>query len=205
MVMNIGKRLLCTYLLISFLTVAIFEIFLIGGIHQYYLNSVSSTLQNKAELASRLYNNFLDSGDIYSNSKQTIDLFAERSFQMQITDKNGNVIADSLGIKEKRNLDYEDVKIALTGKSSEFKGRQADSEEKIYAYTVPLISNGMIVGTMRFTTSLEQTYQVIYKLTLQLLAFGLMLVLTVFIISVFLVRMNVKQIVDKQTAEINNI
>jgi hypothetical protein len=184
MVVGTRKKLLCTYLLISFFTAAIFEIFIIGNIHQYYLNSISSTLKNKAELASRFYNNFLDFGDIYSNSKQIIDLFAERSFQMQITDKNGNVIADSLGKMEKNNLDYEDVKIALTGKNSEFKGRQADSGEKIYAYTVPLTSNGMIVGTMRFTTSLEQTYQVIYKLTMQLLAFGLLLVGTVFIISV---------------------
>jgi len=184
--MKVGRRkkLLCTYLLISFLTATIFEIFIIGNIHQYYLNSVSGTLKNKAELASRFYNNFLDFGDIYSNSKHIINLFAERSFQMQITDKKGNVIADSLGIKEINNLDYEDVKIALTGKNSEFKGRHADSGEKIYAYTVPLTSNGMIVGTMRFTTSLEQTYQVIYKLTLRLLAFGLILVVTVFLFSV---------------------
>ena len=193
MAVGTRRKLLCTYLLISFLTVLIFEIFIIGNIHQYYLNSVSSALKNKAALAGRFYNNFLDFGDIYSNSKQIIDLFAERSYQLQITDKNGNVIADSLGIKEKKNLDYEDVKIALTGKNSEYKGRQADSGEKIYAYTVPLTSNGMIVGAMRFTTSLEQTYQVIYKLLLQLLVFGLILVATIFIISVFITSKLMKE------------
>lgn len=187
MLAGIRKKLMGTYFLIILITILFFEFAFVIGIHNYYLNSVSNNLKNKAELVSSFYNNFLDTGDIYSNSKQIIDLFAERSFQLQITDKSGNVIADSLGLTEKDTLAaYKEVKASLSGKKSEFNGRQLYTGERIYVCTVPLTSNGMIVGAMRFSTSLEQTYQVIYTLVQRLLVFGLILLGSVFLMGVFL-------------------
>jgi len=186
MLAGIRKKLMCTYLLIIFITVTFFEFASIVSIHHYYLNSVSNTLKNKAELVGSFYNNFLDYGDIYNNSQQIIDLFAERTFQLQITDKNGNIIADSLGIAEEKTVASDEIiRTALSGKKGEFKGRQINTGERIYACTVPLTSNGMIVGAMCFTTSLDQTYQEIINLVLRILIFGLILLGVVSFFSFF--------------------
>ena len=96
MTINIRKRLIGTYLLIILLTVASFEFALIWGIKNYYIGSVADNLKNQVELVSSFYNNFLDSGDIFSNSKEIIDISSSRSFQLQSTDKRARVIVDSL-------------------------------------------------------------------------------------------------------------
>ena len=81
---GIRKRLIGTYFLIIFLTVAIFDFALIWGIKNYYINSIGANLKNQAELVSSFYNNFLDSGDIFSNSKQIIDIFSSQAFQTKL-------------------------------------------------------------------------------------------------------------------------
>ena len=115
MTINIRKRLIGTYLLIILLTVASFEFALIWGIKNYYIGSVADNLKTQVELVSSFYNNFLDSGDIFSNSKEIIDIFSSRSFQLQITDKRARVIVDSLEATNDEVLDYEEIQMALAG------------------------------------------------------------------------------------------
>ena len=137
---------------------------------------------------SSFYNNFLDSGDIYSNSKQIIQIFSSRSFQIQVTDKFGRVIADSVGVTEGEVLDYEEIKTALSGKNGRYLNSNRAFGERIISYAAPLKNNNMVVGAIRFTSSLELTYQVIYRLVRYLIVFGLILIITVFIISSFIAQ-----------------
>lgn len=188
MIFGIRKRLIGTYFLIIFLTVAIFDFALIWGIKNYYINSVSANLKNQAELVSSFYNNFLDSGDIFSNSKQIIDIFATQAFQIQITDETGRVVADSLNATNDKILDYEEINAALTGKGAKYKGRDRISGERILSYAAPLKHHDTVIGSVRFTSSLELTYRVIYKLAKYLIGFGIILLITVFFISFFLAQ-----------------
>lgn len=188
MMFSIRKRLIGTYLLIIMLTVAIIEIVLIWGIKYYYLNSIGNNLKNQAELVSSFYNNFLDSGDIYSNSEQIKQFFSSRSFQIQIIDKFCKVVADSLDVTEGEVLDYEEVEIALSGEGGRYLGSNRPSSERTISYAAPLKNNDVVVGAIRFTSSLELTYQVIYRLARYLIIFGLILITTVFIISSFIAQ-----------------
>lgn len=186
--LSIRKRLIGTYFLIILITVLVFEFALIWGINNYYLNSVSSTLQNQAELVSKFYNNFLDAGDLYSSAEQIIGNFAQRSFQIQITDKRGRVIADSLNVTSGEVLQTGDVKTALKGGDGKFRGEDVFSGERVISCAAPLKSDGIVVGAVRFTSSLELTYQVISNLIKYLILFGLGLILVVSVISFLLAQ-----------------
>ena len=188
MKLGIGRRLTGTYFLVIFITVAIFELALITGINYYYLSSINNNLKNQAEMVAGFHNNFLDSTDLYSSARQLIDIFAQESFQIQITDKRGKVIADSLGQTRDQVLDTTDIMKALQGAGDKFKGRDQFSGERIASWSAPLISQGTVVGAVRFTSSLELTYQVIYGLAQYLIVFGLFLILGVSIISYFLAQ-----------------
>ncbi|HHY04766.1 MAG TPA: HAMP domain-containing histidine kinase [Thermoanaerobacterales bacterium] len=188
MTINIRKRLIGTYLLIILLTVASFEFALIWGIKNYYIGSVADNLKNQVELVSSFYNNFLDSGDIFSNSKEIIDIFSSRSFQLQITDKRARVIVDSLEATNDEVLDYEEIQMALAGQEGEYKGVDRISGERIISYTAPLKHDDIIVGCVRFTSSLEMTYKVINDLVKYILIFGIALIVVVFVVSFFIAQ-----------------
>ena len=93
-----------------------------------------------------------------------------------------------MGVTEGEVLDYEEIKTALSGKNGRYLNSNRAFGERIISYAAPLKNNNMVVGAIRFTSSLELTYQVIYRLVRYLIVFGLILIITVFIISSFIAQ-----------------
>ncbi len=81
---------------------------------------------------------------------------------VQVTDKNGKVVATTTGFPTEVKDIPEYQMVINSGKSQSFRGRTADGES-IMAVTAPIFdSKGNFLGTYRWSTSMNEAYKTIY-------------------------------------------
>ncbi|MDF2523593.1 MAG: histidine kinase [Clostridiales bacterium] len=183
---GIRARLVGTYLLIIILTVVFCEAIIMWSVNTYYLDSISSILKRQSETASNFYSGYLSNTDIESNSGKLLDNFSKLPVQIQVIDNKGIVIADSLHITYGMELKYPDIMGALKGNQGKFMGEDVQTKERVLSYSAPLRSGVVVVGAVRFTTSLELTYKTVGTIYLYLIIAGIIIILLIFLISLYI-------------------
>jgi len=179
--------------LVLLLSVVIFEIVVIILLKTFYIENVNAVLKSALEINSKFYNHDLVEGN--SSAKEFVKDFVHLPYHIQITDKKGKVIADSLNQAEYDISNYPDVKLALKGHTyARFNGPGPIKKSQILSNSIPIKTNTKIIGVMRFSVSLQDTYKAMNTMIYFFIVIGLIIILLAIIISTIISKTITKPI-----------
>lgn len=187
---SIQNRLLRNFLVVIIVTVILLELFIVIGIrHLTYLN-LEQIVTNNSEYAinSIMYkSDTLDITEILDpNLRQ---YFSNRSAQVQIIDKDSNVIFDSLGVLYNGPIVYPDITTAKNGTKGVWRGKVDYSDETVMAVSTPIVNSiNQNIGIMRMIISLDKLHEAIFKMTVAFILVGVGAIATAYLISIYLSR-----------------
>ena len=200
---SIGRKIVKGFFLISIFSVFIIEIFLIIGFRNSYYKSMENKLENKILLIIDTFNKFYSDKSLEDLIIEDVDPFwARNNSEVQIIDKNGYVVYDSIGAltTDPLNLDtfiQSEENFSIIPYSSSY------TED----YTMSIIGklkdrNSDVVGFVRLITSMRETNNAILKTSIMLGCFGLFVIIATIIIAYFFARSIVKPMEElKSVAE----
>jgi signal transduction histidine kinase len=180
---GLRKKIIKNYFTIIIITVALFEGLFIFYIQNYYYDYVRQSLKGQVDYTNAVYNTVTQEGSSFEiKVKNIIDkenVGAKSKYAIQIIDKNKNIILDSYGFKVKEKADFEDVERALndTKDLTPHTYRVSSTKEHVMSISVPLKTNNIIEGVVRYTVSLDKIDTTIFKLTLGLILAGICILL----------------------------
>ena len=164
---SIKNQLLRGIVVIIFSTVMVLNILLMIFIRKYYYDNTENLLKSRIEVSINFYNKYFSSKSLVENIYDNVDAFwNENNAQVEIFDSNGNLIMDSIGIKDSKLINAPDVAKALKGEQSRWIGKVDYYDKKVMAVSYPLEVDGDIIGIIRFITSLEEIESVITNIML---------------------------------------
>jgi len=132
-----------------------------------------------------LYAKYFSDTSLQENVLYNVDAFWNQSnAEVEIVDKDGSVVMDSLGVILPGNTAIDDIKDALNGETGKWIGRI--NGQKVMAVAYPLKTNNEIVGALRLITSLSAVDQDIQNTAYIFISIGLAVVFIAGLISVFL-------------------
>ncbi|OPA75218.1 two-component sensor histidine kinase [Paenibacillus selenitireducens] len=204
--MGIQKRLVGSYVIVICLTVLILEIFLIVSVRYYYFHNVERILMNQAELSASFFQQYFADEDLEKQSERLLKGFAHNSeAQVQIISPSGRLLQDSNGLQgDTSMMKYQDVQAAISGVPGIWRGKDPITREAILAVSYPLKSSNeeVTLGEVRFVTSLTETVQTVYQITVLLICVGILVIAIVTVLGLLLSWTITRSIKDlKQAAD----
>jgi len=174
---GIRARLLGSYLFIITVTVVSFELFFIIAVYKYYYNNIENILLNQIRVSANFYDTYLSTNTLEENVENNADVFWNNTHaEVQIIDKSGNMLMDSIGNYIPGKMKSSDVKSALKGESGKITEYNVKFKEKVMCIAYPLKSKGKVVGALRFITSVEDIDKTIIKISLILVLIGISII-----------------------------
>lgn len=190
---TIRGKLTKSYVAIITISTIILVFILMWFIKFYFYSNLQETLLGQLKTSAEFYNRYFSSSTLEENVLSDVDVFwKQTSAQVQIIDVKGNILMDSIGVKNNRKLDTPDYKKAIKGDYASYIGAVDYNGSKVMSISYPLKSNEKIQGILRFTTSLEE----IDKNIKQIMGLLLFIAVIVVIISTFLSLFLSRFIVD---------
>jgi signal transduction histidine kinase len=181
---SIKLRLVRNFLFIIIISVTIMEMFFINTVKQNYYNNLEDNLFSQIKVSSDLYLRYFSDNSLHDNVLNNVDTFwKQTTAQVEIIDINGQVLMDSIGIKQTTPIDTSDIKNALLGKKGSWIGKVSYTSGEVMAVAYPLRSEDKIVGALRFITSLNEVNNEIKNIALLSIGFALLIILFFSLIS----------------------
>ncbi|WP_081712221.1 sensor histidine kinase [[Clostridium] dakarense] len=180
---GLRKKIIKNYFTIIIITVTLFEGLFIFYIQNYYYDYVRQNLKNVVENTNSNYNTVQMESSSFEKKVNNIiekeNLKYNSRYAVTIIDKNKNIILDRYGFKTNEKADYEDVDRALKDAKDlvPYTHRIAETNEHVMSISIPLKTNNIIEGVVRYTVSLDHIDQVIFKLILGLILAGICILL----------------------------
>ncbi|MCG4585995.1 cell wall metabolism sensor histidine kinase WalK, partial [Anaerosalibacter bizertensis] len=190
---SIKTRLVGNFMLVIIITVVILELVLLNAAKQYYYKNLEDVLSNQIRLSSEFYSRYFSTSSLEDLIVDDVDLFwKQTNAQVQILDLKGNVLMDSIGVDYPKTIQTPDIIKAKKGEKGTWIGNVEYDSSQVMAVSYPLISDGNIIGIMRFIASLSSTNKIIRNISLILLWIGFIVVLISGLVSIFLANTIVK-------------
>lgn len=184
---SIKNQLLRGIVVIIFSTVMVLNILLMIFIRKYYYDNTENLLKSRIEVSINFYNKYFSSKSLVENIYDNVDAFwNENNAQVEIFDSNGNLIMDSIGIKDSKLINAPDLAKALKGEQSRWIGKVDYYDKKVMAVSYPLEVDGDIIGIIRFITSLEEIESVITNIMLIFVSISIGVLILGIILSIIL-------------------
>lgn len=184
---SIKNQLLRGIVIIIFSTVMVLNILLMIFIRKYYYDNTEDLLKSRIEVSINFYNKYFSSKSLVENIYDNVDAFwNENNAQVEIFDSNGNLIMDSIGIKDSKLINAPDVAKALKGEQSRWIGKVDYYDKKVMAVSYPLEVDGDIIGIIRFITSLEEIENVITNIMIIFVSISIGVLILGIILSIIL-------------------
>ena len=184
---SIRNQLLRGIVVIIFSTVMVLNILLMIFIRKYYYDNTENLLKSRIEVSINFYNKYFSSRSLVENIYDNVDAFwNENNAQVEIFDSNGNLIMDSIGIKDSKLINTPDIAKALKGEQSRWIGKVDYYDKKVMAVSYPLEVDGDIIGIIRFITSLEEIESVITNIMFTFVSISLGVLILGIILSIIL-------------------
>ena len=153
---SIRTRIGYSFMGIIVISIFIFILMLSVFLKEYYYRSVEDILTDQIRMSSNFYSRYFSDSSLEDNVMDNVDVFWKfTSAQVQIIDRSGTVLMDSIGVNFTDSLDTSDVKKALDGEIGKWIGRVSYTDDLVMSVSHPLEANNEIVGVLRFTTSLQ--------------------------------------------------
>ncbi|MBO3443986.1 HAMP domain-containing sensor histidine kinase [Clostridium sp. CCUG 7971] len=180
---GLRKKIIKNYFTIIIITVTLFEGLFIFYIQNYYYDYVRQNLKYVVDSTNSNYNGNIGM-ETSSFEKKVNNIIEKESikynsrYAVTIIDKNKNIVLDRYGFKTNEKANYEDVDRALKDKESiPYTHRITQTNEHVMSISIPLKTNNIIEGVVRYTVSLDHIDQVIFKLILGLILAGICILL----------------------------
>ncbi len=184
---SIKKRLAINFIFIVVITVVTLEIFLINIVKENYYKNLEESLNNQIRLSADLYSRYFSDATLHENILNNVDTFWKQTkAQVEILDKSGMILMDSIGVISPNPINTEDVIKAINGEKGTWIGKVEYDEHKVMAISYPLKSGENIVGVLRFITSLREVNQDIKTISLIFIGFGGIVILISSLVAVLL-------------------
>ena len=175
---SIKNQLLKGIVIIIFSTMVVLNILLMVFIRKYYYDNMESILRSRIEVSINFYNKYFSSRSLVENVYDNVDAFwNENDAQVEIFDSKGNLLMDSIGIKDDKLINAPDIQKALQGEASRWIGKVDYYDKKVMAVSYPLEIDGEIIGTIRFVSSLEEIDENITNIMLIFLIISIVVLL----------------------------
>lgn len=182
---GIRGRLAANFMIVIVISVVILEVLLIATIQQNYYASLRGSLSNQVKISADMYSKYFSDTSLHDNILYNVDAFWNQSnAEVQIADREGRIVMDSLGTIAEASEPALDILEALNGGMGEWVGEL--NGEKVMAVAYPLKSNGQIVGALRLLASTGAMDQDIRNTAQIFIAIGIFVILIVGLLSVFL-------------------
>lgn len=195
---KIGKRLVKSFLIIILITISIIDIFLLFAFSFYYYNNISKELVSRMELSLEIYKRDYSDKSLEDLIYEDNDiLFSNTNAEVQILDKEGNLLLDSIGRLASNPIRTSDVLAAEKGEIKSWRGEDSQTGESIMSVSGPIKNNsGETMGYLRFISSLEEANSAILKAVISLLIFTLFVALVTTMFSLLIAKSIVRPILE---------
>ena len=195
---KIGKRLVRSFLIIILITISIIDIFLLFAFSSYYYNNISKELIQRMEVSLEIYRRDYSDKSIEDLIYEDSDIFlSNTSAEVQILDKNKNLLSDSIGRLASNPIETIDVMAAEKGEIKTWKGEDSQTGEAIMSVAGPIKNNeGETIGYLRFISSIEGIKAAILKTIISLFVFTLFVALVTTMVSLLISKSIVKPILE---------
>lgn len=180
-------------MLIIIITVLILEGILLTGIKTYYYKSVEDILNNEIELSLDYYSRYYSSKSLNDIIIDGSDVFWQNTnLQVQIFDRDGKLLMDSIGSNTDGDKILFDVQNAIKGNKTKWTGTVEYYNHPVMSLSSPIKDRDNIIGVIRFVTSLRQTNTLILKASIIMIAMGIAVIIISGVVSVFLANSIIK-------------
>lgn len=195
---KIGKRLVKSFLIIILITISIIDIFLLFAFSFYYYNNISKELVSRMELSLEIYKRDYSDKSLEDLIYEDNDIFlSNTNAEVQILDKEGNLLLDSIGRLASNPIRTSDVLAAEKGEIKSWRGEDSQTGESIMSVSGPIKNNsGETMGYLRFISSLEEANSAILKAVISLLIFTLFVALVTTMFSLLIAKSIVRPILE---------
>jgi len=182
---GIRGRLTANFMIVIVISVVVLELLLIYTVQQNYYGSLRGSLKSQIKISADMYSKYYSDTSLEDNILYNVDAFWNQSnAEVQIIDREGKIVMDSLGTIPEEEEPAEDIRQALNDRTGEWVGEL--SGQKVMAVAHPLKSNGQIVGALRLIASTNLIDQDIRNTAKIFIAIGFFVVLIVGLLSIFL-------------------
>ncbi|KLU61308.1 alkaline phosphatase synthesis sensor protein PhoR [Peptococcaceae bacterium CEB3] len=182
---GIRARLTANFMFIIIITVTILEILLIYAVRQNFYGSLESSLTNQIKISADLYAKYFSDNSLQENVLYNVDAFWNQSnAEVEIVDKSGTIVMDSLGMIPQGKVMDKDIGEALKGGAGSWIGTL--NGQKVLAVSYPLREGPNIVGALRFISSLREVDKDVENTASVFIGIGLVVIMIAGLISVFL-------------------
>lgn len=195
---KIGKRLVRSFLIIILITISIIDIFLLFAFSSYYYNNISKELIQRMEVSLEIYRRDYSDKSIEDLIYEDSDIFlSNTNAEVQILDKDKNLLSDSIGRLASNPIETSDVLAAERGEIKTWKGEESQTGESIMSVAGPIKNNeGKTIGYLRFISSMEEVKAAIFKTIISLLIFTLFVALLTTTVSLLISKSIVRPILE---------
>lgn len=189
---SIKKRLMGNFLLVITITVVVLEIFILVIIRQNYYKSLEDNLFNQIKISSELYTKYFSDTSLEDNILNNVDTFwKQTSAQVQIYDKHGGFLMDSLGLIPDTKTLPSDISKAIANKKGVL------IRDNVISVAYPLkSSDGKIQGVIRFIASTRDVSRNLKYIVLLFSTIGVLVILSVGLLGYFLSKSIVDPLKD---------
>lgn len=186
---GIRSRLIVYITIVLLLIVLLLEGVFIVAIHYYYLGSAVETLTSRAATSATFFNKYLEGYSINERARYILEnLSPEESSKVEVLNTDGNVIINSFGFSTSERINTPDVKSALASGKGTYQSLTPVNGERIMAVSIPLRESGINIGVLRYSVSTEPLYSVIFRIVLNAVWVGLLVVLFGFVLSLIIAK-----------------
>ena len=174
-----------TVLPVSALLIVVVALFSVG-ISSYYFGSMQKGLETRAQAVANSFNEyFMNNGysNYYQKAVQSAETFEDKDYiELQFISSSGRIQVSTSGLTAGSSPGTADIGTAISeNRMAAYRGVDPETGEKIMAVSHPLVSNGRVVGAMRFVTSMREADQQVLWVNLMVILIAALCLLLVVI------------------------
>ena len=161
-------------------------------IRSNYYSTVQTGLETKAKTATDFFSNYVaKSSSLYYDSayRYTESFEDSDKLELQFVDPDGRVMISTYGISAGSSPSTPDISQAIsTGQISSWSGKSSTGE-RIMSVSAPMkYSGNLVIGVMRYVTSMKVVDRQVFISILAVIAFGAIIMLFVVFINLGIIR-----------------
>ena len=181
---SISRKLIGNNMFISVFVLVILQTLFIVAISQYYLGGIERILLNNATTAAAFYSRNAPSGSIADKVNYIFENINEQENALvEVIDLDGNIVIDNTGASGTQKVKSYDYFQALSGETETWKGR-LPSGENIIAVSSPIYDENELVGVLRYVSSLDPTYKILFNYFIFTIVVGLAVLAVAFALAI---------------------
>ncbi|GAA0381989.1 signal transduction histidine kinase [Bacillus horti] len=185
---GIRARLVGSHLLVIGVAIFVLVSFLIFAVRHYYYDSIEQGITQRVRVSADFYESYLSGTPLATQADDLLTSYTENIHaQVQIIDQSGALLVDSLDPDRIAQLaELPDVAAALRGREQSWRGVLRTTGEPVLSFSVPLIADGQVVGVLRYVSSLSQTNQTLWSISIFLSLVGIIVIALSALVSLVL-------------------